>query len=284
MSLIAQPYDTRTCELGEGPLWHPLRRQLFWFDILGCRLLSRDGDRPVSWQFDEHHSAAGWVDENTLMLASETGLWRFAIDTGARTLICPLEAEDASTRSNDGRADPLGGFWIGTMGKRAETGRGAIYRYYGGELRRLYSSISIPNSICFAADGRSAFFTDTKKGKIYHQALDSDGWPDGDPVLFIDPGSEGFNPDGSVVDAEGALWNAQWGASRVARYLPDGTLDRTVELAGAHASCPAFGGADLTTLYVTTAREGIDQPDPQQGQVYAIDLDIAGLPEPAVRL
>ena len=284
MTVTASVYDTRVCELGEGLLWHPEREQLFWFDIIGCRLLSRVGDQAPEWAFDEHHSAAGWIDRDTLMLASETGLWRFDLGTGTRTLICPLEADDPVTRSNDGRADLQGGFWIGTMGKRAEKGRGAIYRYYQGEVRQLYPGISIPNSICFAPDGRSAYFADTLDGKIYRQPLDEDGWPKGEPEVFVNPRSGGFNPDGSVVDADGALWNAQWGAGRVARYLPDGTLDRIVKVGGMHASCPAFGGPDLQTLFVTTACEGIDQPDEHQGLVYSVDLGITGRSEPAVRL
>jgi len=277
-------WDDRRCELGEGPLWHPTRRQLFWFDILGCRMLSRRGDEPLEWRFDEYHSAAGWIDRETLLIASETGLWRFGIESGERALVSPLEADDPSTRSNDGRADPMGGFWIGTMGKRAEPGAGAIYRYFGGELRCLFPGISIPNAICFAADGRTAWFADTAEGWIRRQPLDAEGWPEGPPVLFLDCAAQGLNPDGMVSDAEGGLWNAQWGAGRVARYRTDGTLDRVVEVGGRHSSCPAFGGLDLRRLFVTTACEGLEAPDDRQGRVYAVDLDVQGRPEPRVRL
>ena len=119
-------FDDRPCELGEGPLWHPERQQLFWFDIIGKRLMTRDGQEPHSWAFDEHVSAAGWVDRDALLLASETGLWRFDLNTADRSLITPLEADNPVTRSNDGRADPWGGLWIGTMGKEAEPGAGSI--------------------------------------------------------------------------------------------------------------------------------------------------------------
>lgn len=284
MTLAAKLYDDRKCELGEGPLWHPARQQLFWFDILGHRLLSRVAEAALEWRFDSCHSAAGWIDRDTLLIASEAGLWRFEIDTGHRRLIAPLEPDDPGTRSNDGRADPQGGFWIGTMGKRAEPGRGAIYRFYAGEMRQLFPGLTIPNSICFAPDGRTAYFTDTAEGRIYRQPLDSAGWPAGARSVFVDPGAEGFNPDGSVIDAEGALWNAQWGAGRVARYRPDGRLDRVVAVGGRHASCPAFGGPDLSTLFVTTACEGIARPDRSQGRVYALEPGVAGLPEHQVRL
>ena len=91
------------------------------------------------WQFDEHVSAAGWIDHDRLLIASETRLFSFNLATQAQQTVVALEAKDPRTRSNDGRADPWGGFWIGTMGKQAEAGLGGIYRYYQGTLRPLYS-------------------------------------------------------------------------------------------------------------------------------------------------
>lgn len=281
---MAHVYDARPCTLGEGPLWHPERGQLFWFDILGRRLLSREGDRPLEWRFDEIVSAAGWIDRNTLLIASETGLHRFDIPSGRHERVLPLEADNPVTRSNDGRADALGGFWIGTMGKKAEPGAGAIYRYYRGRIEKLYGGISIPNSICFSPDGRTAYFADTEQGRIQRQSLDSEGWLVGSAEAFVDLRQEGLNPDGSVCDSEGGVWNAQWGASRVARYLPDGTLDRVIAVGGRHSSCPAFGGADFRTMFVTSAREGISDPTEADGVVYATQSPVAGVREHRVIL
>lgn len=275
----AHVFDNRQCFLGEGPLWHPVRHQLFWFDIINAKLLSQVDGTPLEWQFDELHSAAGWVDDQTLMIVSETGFWTFDIPTGRRTAICALEADNPLTRSNDGRADPMGGFWVGTMGKSAEKGAGAIYRYYRGEVRKLFTNITIPNAICFAPDGGHAYFSDTVTGQIMHQGLDPHGWPKGDPEVFVDLRADRLNPDGAVVDAEGALWNAQWGAGRVARYLTDGSFDHAIQVGGRHSSCPAFGGTDFKTLFITTACEGIENPDTDQGRVYAAPSQVAGLPE-----
>jgi sugar lactone lactonase YvrE len=272
-------FDDRLCELGEGPLWHPERQQFFWFDIVSRRLLSCVGAERLAWSFDEHVSAAGWVDRDTLLVASETALLRFDIESGEHETIVPMEAGNALTRSNDGRADPQGGFWIGTMGKAAEKGAGAIYRYYRGVLECLYPAITIPNSIAFAPDGRHAYFTDTTSRQIQVQALDEQGWPAGEPDVFIDLRDEGLNPDGSVVDTQGGLWNAQWGVGRVARYHPDGRFDRAVSVGGRHASCPAFGGANLDRMIVTTAREGLHAPDDRQGAVYAVEVEAQGLAE-----
>lgn len=272
-------FDDRVCQLGEGPLWHPERGQFFWFDITGKRLLSQAGDEALEWNFDECASAAGWIDRETLIIATETGLRRFDIGSGAHEPLAALEADNAGTRSNDGRADPQGGFWIGTMGKDSAKGAGAIYRYHRGAVERLYPDITVPNSICFAPDGRRAYFADTRQRRIMTQALDAEGWPDGAPDVFVDLHEEGLNPDGAVVDAEGGLWSAQWGAARVARYTPEGTFDRAIEVGGRHASCPAFGGAGLTRMIVTTACQGIDDPDSAQGLVYKVDPGSKGQAE-----
>ncbi|GAA6209795.1 SMP-30/gluconolactonase/LRE family protein [Cognatishimia sp. WU-CL00825] len=276
-------FDERVCELGEGPLWHPTRQQLFWFDILGRRLLTRKGDEAQEWVFDEYVSAAGWVDDNTLMMASESGLYRLNLINGARKKLADIEADNPVTRSNDGRADPQGGFWIGTMGIDGEPQAGAIYRYYKGEVRKLFGDITVSNSICFAPSGDLAYFCDTRANKIMKVALDSLGWPVGTPDVFIDVSAEGLNADGSVVDAEGNLWNAQWGVNRVACYAPDGTFLRAVSFAGEQTSCPAFGGADLRSLFVTTAAVGLDGPN--EGKTYVCEMsDVKGQAEHQVIL
>lgn len=282
--MMAEIFSATACTLGEGPLWHPGRGELFWFDILGKRLHAKgDGDER-HWQFDEHVSAAGRIGRDTLVIASETGLYRFHLGTGERSLVVPLEAENPVTRSNDGRADPWGGFWIGTMGKKAEPGAGAIYRFYRGELRKLVAGVTISNSICFAPDRSAAYHTDTKVGKIMRQPLAAaDGWPEGEATVFLDLGhSDALGVDGSVIDSEGCLWNAQWGAGRVARYGPDGRLLQTVTVPTPQASCPAFGGADLKTLFITTAADGLD--DAEAGKTFSARIDVAGRPDPEVHL
>ena len=276
-------YDETPCELGEGPFWHPERQTLFWFDILGTRLLSRGAEGAQAWDMDEHASAAGWIDRDRLIVATESGLYRFDLVTGARQLIVALEADRPDTRSNDGRADPMGGFWIGTMGKKAEPRAGAIYRYFEGRIERLFPEITIPNAICFAPDGRRAYYADTPRQRIWTVPLDADGWPDGPSEVFVDLRSEGLNPDGAVVDAEGGLWNAQWGAGRVVRYLPDGRADRVIDLPARLTTCPCFGGAALDQMFVTSAWEGLPERTASDGQTFAVDPGCAGLPVPKVR-
>ena len=127
--------DPRACHLGEGAFWHPLRRQFFWFDIVNGHLLSQDRTGPRLWKFPEMVSAAGWVSEDVLLIAGERDLFLFDLETEEVESLVDLEAGNPSNRSNDGRADRQGGFWIGTMAKASpeRKGAGAIYRFFKGE-------------------------------------------------------------------------------------------------------------------------------------------------------
>jgi len=274
------PVNDIRCELGEGAFWHPERQEFFWFDITGRKLHSL----ARSWDFDEMPSAMGWISRDAVVIATETRLMLFDLEAGTGRTLCALDADNPVTRSNDGRADPQGGFWIGTMGKRAEKGAGAIWRYCRGELRCLFPGISIPNAICFAPDGQSACFTDTPTRRVMRVALDAAGWPKGTPNVWLDLTANALNPDGAVFDAQGTFWVAQWGAGRVAAYTPDGTFQRAVELPAPHTSCPAFGGPDLKTLFCTTAQHGRTKPTKLDGASFAAPVPVPGLAERRVHL
>ncbi|WP_111404734.1 MULTISPECIES: SMP-30/gluconolactonase/LRE family protein [Meridianimarinicoccus] len=281
---IATVFDATPCSLGEGALWHPERGQFYWFDINAGALMTRTDGETRRHAFGETVSAAGWVDRDTLLMASASGLDRLDLRDMTRARVVALEADNPVTRSNDGRADPWGGFWIGTMGRKAEPGAGAIYRFHGGKLEMLVGGITIPNAICFAPDRSCAYWCDTAEGIIWRQPLDAEsGWPEGGRAPFVDARGESWGPDGAVVDAAGCLWNAQWGGGRVARYDTSGALIATWDLPTAQPTCPAFGGAELDRLFVTTAAEGIAD-DPAAGLTYAIDAGVTGLPEHRVIL
>lgn len=280
--------DDTPCELGEGALWHPERGTFLWFDILGRRLHEAVPGGRREWVLPELTSAAGWVDRNRLVLSSETGLWLFHLESGARVQLAAIDAENGGTRANDGRADPWGGFWASTMGKSAEPGRGGIWRWYRGELRKLHEGLTIPNAICFDAGRSRAYFADTSRQIVWTQPLDAGGWPCGAPEIFLDLSAGNLNPDGAVIDAEGRFWCAQWGAGRVACHAADGRFLQAIPVPARQSSCPAFGGEGMRDLCVTTAREGMDAAaraaDPLAGQTFVTRLDCAGLPEPRMLL
>lgn len=280
-------FDDRPCALGEGALWHPERQQLFWFDIVNNLLLSQRDGKPLSWAFDENVSAAGWISSNELLVASESALWQFDLVSGRRQQIAPFP-QDPDIRSNDGRADPWGGFWIGTMGKQSQDKAGAIWRYYRGEMRKLYSGISITNSICFDLQRSRLYFADTRMRWIWQVRLDATGWPAAEPVLFVDLTDTGLSPDGAVVDAAGNLWSAQWGAHRVACYSPDGKEIAEVRFAASRITCPAFGGADFRTLFATSACLGMSQDaraaESHAGMTFSKATQFQGVAEPRVVL
>ncbi|WP_085909948.1 SMP-30/gluconolactonase/LRE family protein [Kiloniella majae] len=275
-------HSRTNCLLGEGLLWHPEREQLFWFDILSRKLLTIENGLEKHWSFENYVSAAGWINRDTLLIASSIALWTFDLKSGHREKLIDLEADNPVTRSNDGRTDPWGGFWIGTMGINAEPGAGSIYRLYQGELRKLVNGITISNAICFSPNRDYAYYTDTKIGNLLRQKLDQKGWPLGEAEILIDLSQEDFGIDGAIVDSKGFIWNAQWGASRVAQYTPEGKLGKIIKLPTSQTTCPAFGGKDLMTLFVTSATEGLD--DKAAGNTFKIETGTVGLPEYQIKL
>jgi sugar lactone lactonase YvrE len=291
MTQTAELLIDSKCALGEGPFWHPLRQQLFFFDINNRKLFAAEADGAVAniWSFDEMVAAAAVIDRDTLALATETGLKRYDLNTGAQSLIVPIEADDTTTRSNDSRTHPSGAFWIGTMRKQEDTAGGAVYHYRAGKLSVIRTGVKIPNATCFSPDGRIAYWTDTPTRQILTCPTDpATGLPVGDWTLFADVSDGRGYPDGAVVDSEGYLWNAKWGGSCVVRHAPDGSVDRIIEVPVSQVTCPAFGGPDLKTLYLTSAAKNLSAEqlatEKVAGGVFAIELDVAGQPEPLITL
>jgi sugar lactone lactonase YvrE len=293
MTVTAELFVDCRRELCEGPFWHPLLHRLFWFDILGKELLSatEHGLMVDSFSFDDNPAAAGVIDADSLAIATVPALIKLNLKTNARSTIVPIEADKPGNRTNDSRVNPAGGFWIGTMSKRGgnDIGAGSVYQYRAGKIEKLFGDITIPNSTCFSPDGRIAYFTDTETKRILKRPIDADdGMPAGDWSLFADVTGHRGSPDGSVVDSEGFLWNARFHGSCVVRHAPDGSIDRIVEVPASRVTCPAFGGKDLKTLYITSAWEGADaaerEREPLGGSIFSIDVDVPGLPEPLLKL
>ncbi|MDI5934631.1 SMP-30/gluconolactonase/LRE family protein [Halomonas kalidii] len=281
--------DSR-CELGEGPQWQAAEGRLYWCDILDRRLhwLEVTSGATGTHRLDHGVSLAAPLAEGGLLLVGEDRLGRFDPHSGTIETYCDFEADNPLTRSNDGRVDRHGSLWLSSMGKAAEPGAGHLYRLHRGELVRLHSGLTIPNALCFSPGGEFAWFADTPTGVVRRWRLDAEGWPVGEPEPWADFSAHDGNPDGAVVDAEGCLWLALWGAGRVVRLDHDGRVVGEVCLPVSQPSCPAFGGDDLDRLYITTAREGLPAHrlarQPRAGGLYVAAVGIRGLAEPALRL
>lgn len=291
MSDTAELFIDCRNSLGEGPLWHPGRSELFWFDINADTLFRAgpDGTIRTSTHFDEPVAAAAIVDDGHLLVAAASEILDFDIEAGSFSPRLPLEADNPVTRSNDSRVSPQGAWWIGTMGRQAEPKAGAVYHYSCGKLTTLRTKVGIPNATCFSPDGRIAYFADSHEKRIERVAIDPEtGMPIGDWELFADLSGTSASPDGAVCDVEGFVWNAEYGAGRVTRYSPDGRVDRTISVDAPNVTCPCFGGADLKTLYITTAAQDMT-PDalaqyPHAGGVFSFALDVPGQAETPVKL
>jgi len=278
------------CHLGEGPTYDAATDTAWWFDILERQLFEANIGSGVIriHQLGKMASALARIDVERQLIVADDGLYVRTRDDGAMQLYRQLEADNPRTRSNDARVHPSGTFWIGTMGRRAEQGMGAIYALHGGEISRLFPNVTIPNAICFSPDGATGYFADTDENVLYRVAVDpSIGLPTSAPeVLLRHRGVGGI--DGAVVDADGLIWNARWGGGCVDIYDPHGTRLRSLQVPALQSSCPAFVGPDFSRLLVTSAWQDMDEAaraaDPDHGRTFILEAAARGRPEPDVRL
>ena len=279
--------------LGESPFWHPDEAALYWCDIPG-RALHRwvpATARHDAWALDAEPGCVVPLPGGRLLLAQRDGLWRFNPADGARQRLAPPPYDPKQERFNDGKADPQGRLWVGTVYEPRTAPRAALYRWSGGVMQRMAGDVTVSNGLAFSPDGRTMYWSDTTSHRIY--ALDFDG-SDGTlsrQRVFAEfalraPGADlagyGGRPDGAAVDVEGAYWVAMYEGQRLLRLSPGGERLCEVPLPVRCPTMPCFGGADLRTLYVTTAREGRPPEElaaqPLAGCVLALAVDVPGLP------
>lgn len=274
--------------LGEGPTYDAVTDTAWWFSILEQDLheLHLESGMKRVHRLPMMASALARIDDRRQLLATENGLLLRDAGSGALTLHVPIEADRPGNRSNDGRVHPSGALWIGTMGKKAEDGAGAIYHVAGSTVTRLYDGISIPNGICFSPDGGTGYFVDTKVNRYMTVPLDAaTGLPTGPARPFIDGSGEDGGMDGSVCDADGHIWNARWGLGRVDRFDPSGRLVSRHALPARQTSCPAFIGKNLDRMLVTTAYEGMSEDRAEEeGRIYELGVAVRGVAAPDFRL
>lgn len=276
--------------LGEGLQWHAPSGRWWWTDIQGACLHAWTPGAGAALQLRLPERVGCFVHgrSGALVLALAKRVARLTLPdpqaTGSIAVqpeeIAPLETQLPTTRANDGRCDRSGAFVFGTLDE-AEPRRaiGGFYQFTQAHgLRRLaLDGVAIANSICFSPDGRRMYFCDTTTRRIMVCDYDSASARVGQPRVFVEKAPDEGWPDGSTIDAQGCLWNAEWGNAAVARYAPDGRLLARYSVPVSHVTCPAFGGPAGDQLLVTTAREGLSTAElmarPLSGSLFGMGVE-----------
>lgn len=282
--------------LGESPLWHPLQQVLYWTDIPD-RTLHRWDPRAHShcqWHLPSETGCLAAVQQG-LLLAMRDGLAHFDTGSGHCEIFCPPPYDPALQRFNDGKVDAHGRWWIGTLHEPRDRPAATLYRLETDGLHAVAGDCTVSNGLAFSPQGGTLYWADTTTHRVFQWALDAQGLPQGDRQLLRAwpvraPGQPlhtyAGRPDGAAVDAEGCYWSALFEGRQLVRLSPAGELLQTLALPVQCATMPCFGGDDLRTLYVTTARHNrpADElaADPMAGCVLQTRVDVPGWPVPMV--
>lgn len=278
MTVRAEQVTPPHAEHGEGPIWDAKEGVLRWVDMLNGDILTLAVNGDVNRQHVSKVVAALRPRrEGGLVIALEQG---FAL-TDADGTIGPVRQafSDSRVRMNDGGCDPSGRFFCGSMAYDMSPGRGALYRFDpDGRVTTVLEDITISNGIAWRADGTQAYYVDSATGRIDIVDYDAHAATLHDRRPFVVVPSEKGMPDGIALDAEGGVWVALWGGSALHRYSPDGVLDVQIELPVSQVTACAFGGSDLSDLYISTSRMGIESIDqPAAGALFRVDPGVQGL-------
>lgn len=271
--------------LGESPVWDWRSGRLLWCDIKRGRIRGLDPATGETWAVaaPDQVGAIGLRRGGGLVVALRHALAAWTPRDGFRELVA-IEADVPGNRTNDGRVDRQGRFWIGTMSNDTREPTGALYVWDGVVLRRVRDGIIVPNCLAWSPDSSRMYFADSWAGPIEAAPFDAAAGTMGPPRPLLAAGRLPGVADGGTVDRDGALWNARYGGGQVARIRPDGSVDRVVALPVAQVTACALGGPDLRTLYVTSATQRMTAADlarePLAGAVFAVRVEVPGLPEP----
>lgn len=256
-------------EVGEGPTWDRFRQLLWWVDIPRGAIHGFDPTNGLErvHVVDQPVGAVVVREQGGLLLAARDGFG--VLDAGELRVVAPVEADRAGSRMNDGKVDPCGRFWAGTMALDMSTGAGTLYRLQQDRrVDPVLSGLTISNGMDWSPDGRTMYFIDSAKGSVTAFSYDQQTGAIGEPrTLIVIPVTEGM-PDGMTVDSEGFLWVAIWAGAVVRRFAPDGALVSEVRLPASQVTSCAFGGPTMHDLYITTASSGLT-PEQRKEQPYA---------------
>jgi L-arabinonolactonase len=285
IALSGQPEVQLDCRniLGESPVWDEREQRLYWVNIHAAELWAwQPGTVARTVKLPERVGAIGLREQGGLVLALESG---FALLDHLDAPLHTIRHVDtpAQTRMNDGRVDPFGRFLCGGMNEETpQRPNAALYSLNAnGDVSMLLDGIGCSNSLCWSPDGGTLYFSDMPTGRIdaFDYAAETGAITNRRTFATLNaPGA----PDGSIVDAEGHLWNAQWGGAKLVRYRPDGSVEREVPVPVSNPSCLVFGGPDLDILYVTSAWFTLEPAtrvrEPYAGSLFAFRPGVQGLP------
>lgn len=231
---------------------------------------------------DEMPGMVAPIADDKLLIAFQNSIDEFDVKTGERFKIANLETDQPSNRANDGACDALGRLWIGTMDTKAAKGRGALY-CYNGQMNKVLDGLSVPNGICWAADGRTMYHIDSLAYCIKAYDFDMETGTLSNERVAVNAGNGPVMPDGMCIDEEGMLWVAMWGGCSVNRYNPQtGELIGQVSVDAPHVTSCAFGGPDMKQLLITTATDGLSitqmKQHPLSGSLFITETAVAGRP------
>lgn len=274
------------CETGEGPVWDAHSARLWWTDIPGKRLYRLDPQNGAleSWDTPGRVGSFALRQAGGLVVAMEHGFALFDPLTGAMDVLAEPEHDKPDHRFNDGRCDREGRFLAGSMNLARNGPSARLWQLDPGHgVRPLVEGLTISNGLAFTADGRGMYLVDGGMRQIFRFDYGDDGMPRNQRV-FQPEGTAPGRPDGGAVDADGCYWSARWAGGCVARFTPNGQLDRLIRLPVSQVTMCAFGGSDLGILFITTACEGMGPreraAEPLAGSVFACRPGVRGLPEP----
>lgn len=284
------PVPVPPSRLGESPLWHPREGLLYWCDISGRTLNRYDPRRNAHehWSFGSEPGCCAPLLEGGLLLAMRDGLWRFDPARGERKRLAEAPYDAALQRFNDGKADPQGRFWAGTIHEPRDAAAASLYRFDDGKIERMADGITNSNGLAWSRDARTMYWADSAAHTVFAFDFEPSAGALSNRRVFarfaerVAGAAYGGRPDGAAVDAEGAYWVAMYEGARLLRLAPDGELLQTIELPVQCPTMPCFGGADLRTLYITSARDKRSARElaamPWSGCVLQMRVEVPGLP------
>ncbi len=268
--------------LGEGPVWDERTQSLYFVDIKGGALLAYRGDEgKYIVPFPGGLSAVVPTDSSELLCATPRGLVGFDPATQAQTLLAPIEADRPGNRPNDGKCDPAGRFWIGTMDDAEQAFTGALYRFApDGARTRVLDGIGVSNGLDWSPDGAVMYYTDSMRHVIWRMSFDMSSGTPSEREVFAEVPADAGVPDGLTVDSEGFVWSAHWDGWCVTRYDPGGDIDQVISLPVPRVTSVCFGSRGLDTLYITSARTGLTKEQlgaaPLSGALFSCRPGVVG--------